>query len=76
MKRLYRSNTNKIVAGICGGIGEYFAVDPVLVRVIFLFVSFITGLVPGMIAYIISIFIIPKHDIENVRYHEPSHPTE
>ncbi len=70
MKRLYRSNSNKIFAGICGGLGEYFAVDPVLVRVICLFISFVTGLVPGIITYIVCIFVIPKPEVTHTQSHE------
>ncbi len=58
-KRLYRSRTNKIFAGICGGIGEYAGIDPVVIRVLWLLVTIFTGFIPGLIAYILTIFIIP-----------------
>lgn len=58
-KRLFRSKENRVFAGICGGIGEYFNVDPVLVRVIWLLTVIFTGLFPGVIAYILLIFVIP-----------------
>ena len=38
MKKLYLSDTNKKIGGVCGGLGEYFDVDPTLVRVIFIFI--------------------------------------
>ncbi len=60
MKRLYRSKTNKVLAGICGGFGEYLNVDPVLVRVIFILILLVTGLAPGLIAYLIAWLIIPE----------------
>ena len=60
-KRLYRSKTNKIFAGICGGLGEYSNIDPVLIRLIWLLVVIFTGFVPGILAYIIGIFIVPTH---------------
>ncbi len=60
-KRLYRSNKNKVFAGICGGLGEYFDIDPVLLRLFWLLVVIFTGVVPGLAAYIIAIFVIPKH---------------
>ena len=60
-KRLYRSNKNKVFAGICGGLGEYFEIDPVLLRLFWLLVVIFTGVVPGLAAYIIAIFVIPKH---------------
>lgn len=60
-KRLYRSNKNKVFAGICGGLGEYFEIDPVLLRLFWLLVVIFTGVVPGLAAYIITIFVIPEH---------------
>jgi len=60
MKKLYRSNTNKVFAGIIGGIGEYFDVDPVLLRILWLLILAATGLIPGLIVYLIAIFIVPK----------------
>jgi phage shock protein C len=59
-KRLYRSSTNKIIGGVCGGIAEYFDVDPVLVRLITVLVALTTGI--GFVAYIIALIIIPKGD--------------
>lgn len=60
MKRLYRSSRNKIIAGICGGIGEYLGIDPVVVRlvwVIFTLLSFGAGI----FAYLIAWMIIPRN---------------
>ena len=59
-KRLYRSETNKVFAGICGGVGEYFEIDPVLVRLVWLLVVMFTGIVPGLLTYILAVYIIPK----------------
>lgn len=60
IKRLYRSRTDRVFAGIFGGIGERFRVDPVMLRLIWILVTVFTGLVPGIIAYIFAIFIIPE----------------
>lgn len=57
-KKLYRSNDNKIFLGICGGIGEYLKVDPVIIRIIFVVLIF-AGF-SGILAYIVAAFIIPK----------------
>lgn len=71
VKHLYRSSKNKVFAGICGGVGEFFEIDPVLVRVIWLLVVIFTGLVPGLVAYLLCMFIIPKHPhYEHVHVHE------
>ena len=60
VKRLYRSKKNRVLAGICGGVGEYFNVDPVLIRLIWVLVVIFTGFFPGVLAYIIAIFIVPE----------------
>jgi len=59
MKKLYKSNKNKIFAGVIGGIGEYFNIDPVILRLIWILATVFTGFVPGVIAYLISVFIVP-----------------
>ena len=57
-KRLYRSNSEFVFAGVCGGIAEYFKIDPVIVRLAFVFVAlFSAG--TGVLAYIIAAFVIP-----------------
>ena len=56
-KRLYKSRTNKKVAGVCGGIGEYFDIDPTLVRLGFVALSFLAG--GGLFVYILAAIIIP-----------------
>ncbi len=67
MKNLYRSNDNKIFAGIFGGLGEYYNIDPVLLRAGFIFVMLITGIFPGILAYIICRYIIPIKPISKIR---------
>ena len=57
-KRLFRSNRNKVLCGVCGGIGEYFDIDPVVVRVAWILFAFAFG--SGILAYIIAVFIIPS----------------
>lgn len=61
MKKLYRSDTNKVWKGVIGGFGEYFNIDPVLLRIIFIFFVLATGIIPGVLTYIIAVFVIPKH---------------
>lgn len=58
-KKLYRSSTNKVVAGVCGGLGEYSGIDPVVIRLIWALVVVFTGFVPGVLVYILAIFLIP-----------------
>ncbi|MBQ2801182.1 MAG: PspC domain-containing protein [Lachnospiraceae bacterium] len=56
-KRLYRSNNNKVLLGICGGIGEYLNVDPVVIRLLWVIFCCMGG--SGVLAYIIAAIIIP-----------------
>lgn len=57
-KKLYKSNSNKIICGVCGGIGEYFNIDPTIVRLIFIILF--CGAGSGLLAYIIAAIIIPE----------------
>ena len=57
-KKLYRSVTDKMVGGVCGGLAEYFAIDPVIVRLIFVLAVIFGG--SGILAYIILWVIIPQ----------------
>ena len=58
-KRVYRSRKDCVIAGICGGIAEYFDIDPILVRIIAVLTIFLNGL--GLIAYIIGWILIPQN---------------
>jgi len=57
-KKLYRSVTDKMLGGVCGGLAEYFAIDPVIVRLIFVLAVIFGG--SGILAYIILWIIIPQ----------------
>lgn len=57
-RHLYRSETNKVIAGVAGGLGEYFDIDPVIVRVIFVVLTFFGG--GGILLYLILWLVIPK----------------
>ncbi len=60
MERLNRSVTDRKIAGICAGIGEYLDVDPTVVRLVTVILALATGLIPMTIGYIIAWFIIPE----------------
>jgi phage shock protein C len=64
MKKLYRSNKDKVIAGVCGGLGEYFAVDARIFRVLFV-LAMLVPVVPGIIPYIIMWILIPQHPIKS-----------
>lgn len=59
-KKIYRNPNNKVVAGVCSGLGEYFSIDPVIVRLIWaasiLFMGF------GVLAYLVAWIIIPERN--------------
>lgn len=61
MRRLYRSDEEKMICGVCGGIAEYFDLDPTLVRLAWIVLFALGG--SGFWAYIIAAIIIPRHQI-------------
>ena len=60
MKKLYRSKEDSKLAGICGGLGEFFPVDPTLIRLAVIFMAIATGILPGIFTYIVGWVIIPE----------------
>lgn len=60
MKKLYKSKENKVCCGVIGGLGEYFDVDPVVLRLVWILMVVFTGFAPGLIAYLTAALIIPK----------------
>ncbi len=63
MKKIYLSKTNRKIYGVCGGIGEAYEVDPVLIRTVFVLIGAMTAFIPAFVAYLLTAwFIIPtKH---------------
>jgi len=59
-KRLYRSESDKKISGVCGGIAEYLDADPTIVRLVAVAFIIVTGIFPGLLIYIAGILIIPK----------------
>ncbi|MCI8843750.1 MAG: PspC domain-containing protein [Oscillospiraceae bacterium] len=57
-KRLYLSNTDKKLAGVCGGIAEFFGIDPTIIRVLWIICSLLFG--SGILAYLICWLVIPR----------------
>lgn len=60
VKRLYLSSSDKKLTGLCGGVAEYFEIDSSLVRLGWIIFTVLTGMVPGVIAYIIAAIVIPR----------------
>lgn len=61
MERLLRSRRSRILGGVCGGIGEYFAVDPNLVRLIWILIS-LAWIVPGVLLYVLAWMLLPEDE--------------
>lgn len=59
-KRLFRSKTDAMLAGVCGGIAEYFDLDPSLVRIAYIVLSVVSVAFPGILVYIILWIVIPE----------------
>lgn len=57
MKKLYKIEQGKMISGVCGGIAEYFDIDPSLVRIAWVILTFAWG--SGLLAYIIAAIILP-----------------
>lgn len=57
-KRLYRSNSDRRIAGVCGGLAEYFGIDPVIIRIVWL-VCAIAGV--GILAYLLFWLLVPNN---------------
>ena len=61
-KRLYKSRNNKMICGVCGGIADYFNIDPSIVRVLWAVLALAAG--TGVLAYIACAIILPEGDTE------------
>ena len=60
-KKLYKSQSNKVFFGVLGGIGDYFELDPTLVRIGYVCLSIFSAGFPGLLLYIIMALIVPKN---------------
>ncbi|MEY8294017.1 PspC domain-containing protein [Limosilactobacillus caviae] len=58
-KRLTRSGSDRMVAGVFGGIGKYFRIQPNILRILYVLLTIFTGFVPGIIIYLILVIIMP-----------------
>lgn len=70
MKKLYRSKHNKVLGGVSAGLAEYISMDPVVVRLILIFLFTVTGFVPVVVLYICALVLVPvapdSHDTSRV----------
>ncbi|MCX6701821.1 MAG: PspC domain-containing protein [Candidatus Zambryskibacteria bacterium] len=74
-KRLYKSDIDKVFAGVIGGIAEYFDMDPTILRLLYILIAVLTGLMPAVIGYIIAVLIVPKKPLVHHMEHTESEKT-
>ena len=63
-RRLYRNTTNKTIAGVCGGIGIYFDIDPTIIRIVFAVLALMTNILLWVIVYIVMILVVQEEPIK------------
>lgn len=61
-RKLYKSHTNKMICGVCGGLGEFFGIDPTIIRLVWAVLGLMGG--TGIVAYLIAAVIIPNSVID------------
>ncbi|NLA27405.1 MAG: PspC domain-containing protein [Firmicutes bacterium] len=61
-KKLYRSRSNSMIAGVCAGLAEYLGMDPTVMRLLYVLLSMFSAAFPGIIFYIIAMFVIPLEE--------------
>jgi len=64
MKRLYLSNADKKIAGLCGGLGDYFGIDSTIIRLLVVILFIATGFFPVFLGYLIGWIIIPRTPLQ------------
>jgi phage shock protein C len=75
MTRLYRSRTDRKIAGVCGGLGQMLDVDPNLVRIAFVLLAVVTGFIPMLVAYVAAWLLVPYEGAADVTVHHPESKT-
>lgn len=75
MKKLYLSKDKKL-AGVCGGVAEYYDTDPTLIRLAWIVITIVTGVVPGLIAYIVAAIVMPQQPEVDVSKDTHGHEQE
>ena len=69
-KRLYKSRTSRMISGVCGGVAEYFNIDPTIVRLALVLIAFGSA-GTGIIAYIVAAIVMPEAPFDGVPPHMP-----
>jgi phage shock protein PspC (stress-responsive transcriptional regulator) len=61
-QKLYRSRDNRMIGGVCGGLGEFFDIDPTLIRLLFVLLTIFGG--SGVLVYLVMLLIVPEEPLE------------
>lgn len=61
IKRLYRSRKDRMIGGVCGGLGAYLDIDPTMIRLLFVLLAFAGG--PGLLAYLVMLILVPEEPL-------------
>jgi len=64
-KKLYRSKKKRIIGGVCGGLGDYFGIDPNIIRLLLVVITFFGYILPGVLVYIVACLFIPEENDED-----------
>jgi len=59
-RKLVRSRSDRRIAGVCSGLGDYLGLDSIVVRLLWVFVTFVSGIVPGILVYVLAWIIVPE----------------
>ncbi|MFH1402751.1 MAG: PspC domain-containing protein [Candidatus Altiarchaeota archaeon] len=59
-KKLFRSRKDRVFTGVLGGVGEYLGVDPNVVRVVYIILTFLSGIGPLLLAYLLMVIVVPE----------------
>ncbi len=73
-RRLYRSTTNKSIAGVLGGFAEYLDLDPTVLRVVYVLVTFFTGIFFGVVAYLVAWLVMSEAPLGSAQYQPATQP--
>lgn len=61
-KRLYKSEDNRVLCGVCGGLGEYLGLDPTVIRILWVLLCLLAG--GGVILYLVAAILIPREPLD------------
>ena len=61
-QKLYRSRDERMIGGVCGGLGEFFSIDPTLIRLLFVLLTIFGG--SGVLVYLVMLLIVPEEPLD------------